>query len=56
MLAIDEHEPQTYDQAVNSPDVEKWRDAMEYELGALMKMDTWKLTKLPSGRKAVGSK
>jgi transposase InsO family protein len=56
MLAIDAHEPQTYEQAIRSQESDKWRDAMDYEIAALKKMQTWELTELPSGRRAVGSK
>ncbi|GKA24642.1 retrovirus-related pol polyprotein from transposon TNT 1-94 [Tanacetum coccineum] len=46
-------EPNSYSQAVNDP---KWVEAMEKELKALETNDTWVLTELPDGCKAISSK
>ncbi|KAH9715665.1 hypothetical protein KPL71_021147 [Citrus sinensis] len=35
---------------------EKWRIAMDEEIKAIMKNDTWELTTLPKGHKAIGVK
>ena len=33
-----------------------WKDAMEEEMNSLYKNDTWELTELPKGKKAIGCK
>ena len=49
-------EPTTYKEAVESPENEKWKTAMQSEYDSLMKNETWKLVKLPENRDAIGSK
>jgi predicted RNA binding protein YcfA (HicA-like mRNA interferase family) len=34
----------------------KWRNAMDEEIKAIKKNDTWELTTLPHGKKAIGVK
>ncbi|GJS59070.1 retrovirus-related pol polyprotein from transposon TNT 1-94 [Tanacetum coccineum] len=46
-------EPTSYSQAANDP---KWIEAMEKELPTLETNDTWTLTELPEGHKAISSK
>jgi hypothetical protein len=46
----------TFKGAVASPDRDKWISAMKEELESLHRHGTYKLTDLPSGRCAVGSK
>lgn len=46
-------EPYTYRQAVRQ---QEWVDAMNNELKALEDNQTWELTDLPTGKKAIGSK
>ncbi len=48
--------PYTYQDAIASPDSDKWREAMELEMKALKDNETFELTTLPEGRKAVGSR
>jgi hypothetical protein len=48
--------PTTFKGAVASPDRDKWISAMKEELESLRCHGTYKLTDLPSGRRAVGSK
>lgn len=45
------HEPGNYEEA---KDIKQWVDAMEEELQALKSNDTWDVTELPKGKKAVG--
>ena len=33
--------PQTYSQAINSPEGKSWKEAMDYELSKLKEMNTW---------------
>ena len=46
-------DPTTYDDAVRS---EKWRLAMNQEIEAIERNNTWELTDLPSGGKTIGVK
>jgi hypothetical protein len=46
----------TFKETVASPDRDKWISAMKEELESLRHHGTYKLTDLPSGRRAVGSK
>ena len=43
--------PNRVEDALQDP---RWRAAMDEEMSALMKNDTWEITTLPNGRKAVG--
>ena len=46
-------EPKHYNHAVLDP---KWREAMANEIKALEANNTWSLTFLPPGKKAIGFK
>ena len=48
-------ESQTMQEALNGPEVEQWRKAMDNEYSSIIKNDTWKLCNLPSGESVVGS-
>jgi hypothetical protein len=45
--------PQTYKQAMNSPDAKQWETAMQSEFDSLQDRKVWTLVKLPAGRTAV---
>lgn len=49
-------EPRTFEEAVNGPEAEAWKAAMNDEMHSLKQNGTWTLTNLPENRKAVGSK
>lgn len=49
-------EPQTLTEAKNHADANKWLAAMNEELNAHCKNNTWTLAELPAGRKAIKSK
>lgn len=49
-------DPKTYFEAINSPEREHWIAAMKEEIASIESHCTWESTKLPPGRKAVGSK
>jgi hypothetical protein len=46
-------DPVTFEEAYKSM---KWREAMDMEIGAINKNETWKLTELPAGAKRIGVK
>lgn len=49
-------EPSSYNEALQSPEAEKWQDAIDEELSALAKNDTWSLVTLPSNRKTISAR
>ena len=46
----------TYGNAMASVDADHWQQACQSEIDSLMLNNTWTLVKLPTGRKAIGSK
>jgi len=57
MSKVNQHfEPKTYKQAVTCKDKEKWTQAMIDEINSLRQMNTYRLTKLPKGRKPIACK
>ena len=48
--------PRTLREALNTPQAEQWYDAAYQEIKALVDNGTWKLAKLPPGRKPIGSR
>ena len=48
--------PKTYEEAVRAPDANFWEDAMNDEMSALKENNTFSLTELPEGIKAVGAR
>ena len=53
---VEEGIPQTFLDANSCPDKEKWKKAMDEEMQSLEKNHTWKLARLPKGKKAIGCK
>ena len=53
---VEEGIPQTFLDANSRPDKEKWKKAMDEEMQTLVKNHTWKLTRLPKGKKEIGCK
>ncbi|KAG9453140.1 hypothetical protein H6P81_006044 [Aristolochia fimbriata] len=53
---MDEAEPFSYTEAIQSENSDKWLVAMSEEMGSLHKNQTWKLVKPPFGKKVVGYK
>ena len=53
---LNQDDPKTVDEALGGPDAEKWKEAMETEIGTINKMGTWKLEELPADRESIGNK
>jgi hypothetical protein len=53
LALLSDSDPMTFEEAVN---LEKWRQAMDQEMQAIERNDTWELTVLPSGSKTKGVK
>jgi len=51
MMILDE--PNTYDQAMKSPDKDKWKNAMNEEIRSLMENKTWILDENKDGKKPI---
>lgn len=53
---MDNKETMTYEAAVKGDDFIKWKEAMQEELAALRKNETWKLVKLSQNVKILDNK
>jgi hypothetical protein len=49
----DSYEPYQYDDAINCPEADKWRVALNIEYESLTTNETWSLTPCPPGRKPI---
>ena len=49
-------EPVTVDEAMSSPEKEKWKEAMQKEMKSIDTNKVWELVKLPKGKKTIGCK
>lgn len=49
-------EPQTYEEAIQSPEKEKWIQAMKEEVDSLLSLQTWTMVPRPKDRKVIKSK
>ncbi|KAJ2928249.1 hypothetical protein H1R20_g8860, partial [Candolleomyces eurysporus] len=48
--------PRSFKEAMSRPDGDKWLEAAQTEMDALIENGTWELTELPEGRREVGSR
>ena len=48
--------PTTYNQAISSPDYQKWLDSMKVEFEALIANKTWDLVPLPPDKEVIGGR
>ncbi|CAN1159985.1 Uncharacterized mitochondrial protein AtMg00820, partial [Linum perenne] len=55
-LFLMEEDPKTYEEAMNSPEVSFWKDAIQSELDSIKSNHTWDLVDLPKGSRAKGCK
>ncbi|KAK1680072.1 hypothetical protein QYE76_040920 [Lolium multiflorum] len=51
-----DEDPATYEEAMMSPDSNKWQEAMKSEMGSMYDNKVWTLIELPDSRKAVENK
>ncbi|GJW87963.1 zinc finger, CCHC-type containing protein [Tanacetum coccineum] len=51
-----EEDPRTYNEAMQSQDAAFWKEAIDDDIGSIMKNNTWVLSDLPPGCKPLGCK
>ena len=56
LLLTDGGEPECYDEALQDENSSKWELAMKDEMDSLLGNQTWELTELPVGKKALHNK
>ena len=56
VLLMDQNEPTTYQEAIESPESEKWREAMRSEMDSMYTNKVWTLIEPPNGIKPIGCK
>ncbi|KAK8560657.1 hypothetical protein V6N13_003342 [Hibiscus sabdariffa] len=56
VILVDQDEPKTYQEAVLSPDSEKWLEAMRSEMDSMSENQVWTLVEPPEGIKPIGCK
>ena len=52
-MLLDHDEPTNYEEAMMSPDSDKWLEAMKSELGSMYENKVWNLVDLPAERQAI---
>ena len=56
LLLTDGGEPKCYDETLQDENSSKWELAMKDEMDSLLGNQTWELTELPAGKKALHNK
>ncbi|KAK8676479.1 hypothetical protein V6N13_142053 [Hibiscus sabdariffa] len=56
VILVDQDEPKTYQEAVSSPDSEKWLEAMRSKMDSMSNNQVWTLVEPPEGIKPIGCK
>ena len=56
LMVREEDEPESYSQAIRSPDADKWKIATKEELNALNRNNTWDIVDKPANRKIVDNR
>ena len=56
VMLLDEGEPTNYEEAMMSPDSDKWLEAMKSEIGSMYENKVWTLVDLPDDRQAIENK
>ena len=56
VLLMDQNEPNSYEEAIASPESEKWLGAMRSEMDSMYTNQVWTLVDAPEGIKPIGCK
>jgi hypothetical protein len=56
VMLLDHGEPTNYEEAMMSPDSDKWHEAMKSEIGSMYENKVWTLVDLPDDRQAIENK
>jgi hypothetical protein len=56
VMLLDNGEPMNYEEAMMSPDFDKWLEAMKSEIGSMYENKVWTLVDLPDDRQAIKNK
>ncbi|KAL4302755.1 hypothetical protein GQ457_10G011400 [Hibiscus cannabinus] len=56
VILVDQDEPKTYQQAVSSPDSEKWLEPMRSKVDSMSENQVWTSVEPPEGVKPIGCK
>ena len=55
-MLLDHGEPTNYEEAVMSPDSDRWLGDMKSEIGSMYENKVWNLVDLPDDRQAIENK
>ena len=55
-MVLDQGEPMNYEEAMMSPNFDKWLEAMKSEIGSMYENKVWTLVDLPDDRQAIENK
>ena len=56
VMLLDNSEPTDYEEAMMSPDSDKWLEAMKSEIGSIYENKVWTLVDFPNDRQAIENK
>ena len=56
VMLLDHGEPTNYEEAMMSPDFDRWLEAMKSEIGSMYENKVWTLVDLPDDRQAIENK
>src|SRR6266498_5970259 len=56
VMLLDHDEPTNYEEAMMSPDSDRWLEAMKSEIGSMYENKVWTLVDLPDDRRAIENK
>ena len=56
VMLLDHDKPTNYEEAMMSPDSDRWLEAMKYEIGSMYENKVWTLVDLPDDRQAIENK
>ena len=55
-MLLDHDRPTNYEEAMMSPDYDKWLEAMKSEIGSIYENKVWTLVDLPDDRQVIENK